>query len=112
MTVQLDGQRRVERISMQVQACAFGQASAALLERHSEAERMMRCRRPCRLKPMACRRDDASPSGRHCGPCSGAGTQRRHGAICCRSELCSPRWTLVVDAQPVVAGTRSCATPR
>jgi len=35
MTVQLDGQRRVERISMHVQACAFGQASAALLERHS-----------------------------------------------------------------------------
>jgi NifU-like protein involved in Fe-S cluster formation len=35
MTVQLDDDRRVHRISMQVQACAFGQASAALLERHS-----------------------------------------------------------------------------
>jgi NifU-like protein involved in Fe-S cluster formation len=35
MTVQLDEQRRVDRISMQVQACAFGQASAALLDRHS-----------------------------------------------------------------------------
>ena len=35
MTVQLDNDRRVDRISMQVQACAFGQASAALLERHS-----------------------------------------------------------------------------
>ena len=35
MTVQLDGQRRVDRISMQVHACAFGQASAALVERHS-----------------------------------------------------------------------------
>jgi NifU-like protein involved in Fe-S cluster formation len=34
MTVQLDDKRRVDRISMQVQACAFGQASAALLERH------------------------------------------------------------------------------
>jgi NifU-like protein involved in Fe-S cluster formation len=32
---QVDDQRRVERISMQVQACAFGQASAALLEKHS-----------------------------------------------------------------------------
>ncbi|HEX6783649.1 MAG TPA: iron-sulfur cluster assembly scaffold protein [Sphingomicrobium sp.] len=35
MTVQLDHDRRVDRISMQVQACAFGQASAVLLERHS-----------------------------------------------------------------------------
>ena len=35
MTVQLDHNRRVDRISMQVEACAFGQASAALLERHS-----------------------------------------------------------------------------
>jgi NifU-like protein involved in Fe-S cluster formation len=35
MTVQLDEQRRVDRISMQVQACAFGQASAALLDQHS-----------------------------------------------------------------------------
>jgi len=35
LVVQLDGQRRVERLSMSVQACAFGQASAALLARHS-----------------------------------------------------------------------------
>ena len=35
MTVQLDEDRRVDRISMQVQACAFGQASAVLLDRHS-----------------------------------------------------------------------------
>ncbi|MBW0007660.1 MAG: iron-sulfur cluster assembly scaffold protein, partial [Sphingomonas sp.] len=35
MAVQLDDDRRVERLSMQVQACAFGQASAALVERHS-----------------------------------------------------------------------------
>jgi NifU-like protein involved in Fe-S cluster formation len=35
LAVQLDGKRRVERLSMQVHACAFGQASAALLERHS-----------------------------------------------------------------------------
>jgi NifU-like protein involved in Fe-S cluster formation len=35
MTVQLDGDRRVERLSMHVTACAFGQASAALVERHS-----------------------------------------------------------------------------
>jgi NifU-like protein involved in Fe-S cluster formation len=35
LSVQLDGERRVERLSMQVHACAFGQASAALLERHS-----------------------------------------------------------------------------
>jgi NifU-like protein involved in Fe-S cluster formation len=33
--VQLDEARRVERLSVQVHACAFGQASAALLERHS-----------------------------------------------------------------------------
>jgi NifU-like protein involved in Fe-S cluster formation len=33
--VQLDPDRRVERLSMQVHACAFGQASAALVERHS-----------------------------------------------------------------------------
>lgn len=35
LTVQLDDDRRVERVSMQVHACAFGQASAALVERHS-----------------------------------------------------------------------------
>jgi NifU-like protein involved in Fe-S cluster formation len=35
LTVQLDDERRVERLSMEVQACAFGQASAALVERHS-----------------------------------------------------------------------------
>lgn len=35
MTVQLDEGRRVERVSMQVTACAFGQAAAALVERHS-----------------------------------------------------------------------------
>jgi len=31
LTVQLDEYRRVERLSMQVHACAFGQASAALV---------------------------------------------------------------------------------
>jgi NifU-like protein involved in Fe-S cluster formation len=35
LIVQLDADRRVERLSMQVHACAFGQASAALVERHS-----------------------------------------------------------------------------
>lgn len=35
LTVQLDDQRRIERLSMRVEACAFGQASAALLARHS-----------------------------------------------------------------------------
>jgi NifU-like protein involved in Fe-S cluster formation len=35
LSVQLDGRRRVERLSIEVQACAFGQASAALLARHS-----------------------------------------------------------------------------
>lgn len=35
LTVQLDEDRCVERLSMQVHACAFGQASAALLEHHS-----------------------------------------------------------------------------
>jgi NifU-like protein involved in Fe-S cluster formation len=35
LAVQLDEERRVERLSMHVQACAFGQASAALLARHS-----------------------------------------------------------------------------
>jgi NifU-like protein involved in Fe-S cluster formation len=34
LTVQLDDDRRIERMSMQVHACAFGQASAALVERH------------------------------------------------------------------------------
>jgi NifU-like protein involved in Fe-S cluster formation len=34
LAVQLDDDRRVEGLSMQVHACAFGQASAALLERH------------------------------------------------------------------------------
>ena len=35
LTVQLDRDRRVERLSIEVHACAFGQASAALVERHS-----------------------------------------------------------------------------
>jgi NifU-like protein involved in Fe-S cluster formation len=34
LAVQLDEERRVERLSMSVHACAFGQASAALVERH------------------------------------------------------------------------------
>ena len=38
LTVQLDEQRRVQRVSMKVQACAFGQASAALLARHSRGK--------------------------------------------------------------------------
>ncbi len=35
MSVQLDSEGRVEAISQRVHACAFGQASAALLERHA-----------------------------------------------------------------------------
>ena len=35
LSVQLDDRRRVERLSMKIHACAFGQASAALVERHS-----------------------------------------------------------------------------
>lgn len=35
LAVQLDDDRRVKRLSMKVHACAFGQASAALVERHS-----------------------------------------------------------------------------
>ena len=34
LAVQLDDDRRVQRLSLEVHACAFGQASAALLERH------------------------------------------------------------------------------
>jgi NifU-like protein involved in Fe-S cluster formation len=34
LTVQLDADRRIERLSLQIRACAFGQASAALVERH------------------------------------------------------------------------------
>ena len=35
LLVQLDEDRRVERMSMTVHACAFGQASAALVEKHA-----------------------------------------------------------------------------
>jgi NifU-like protein involved in Fe-S cluster formation len=35
ISVQLDGDRRIVAMSQQVHACAFGQASAALLERHA-----------------------------------------------------------------------------
>ena len=35
IAVQLDSDGRVEAISQRVQACAFGQASAALLEQHA-----------------------------------------------------------------------------
>ena len=35
LTVQLDGHGRVAAISQKVQACAFGQASSALMERHA-----------------------------------------------------------------------------
>ena len=34
IAVQLDDDRRVERLSIDVHACAFGQASAALVEQH------------------------------------------------------------------------------
>jgi NifU-like protein involved in Fe-S cluster formation len=34
VAVQLDGERRLEMISQQVHACAFGQASAALIQQH------------------------------------------------------------------------------
>ena len=34
ITVQLDDDRRIKHLSMRVQACAFGQASAALVEKH------------------------------------------------------------------------------
>jgi NifU-like protein involved in Fe-S cluster formation len=35
IAVQLDGDRRVQKISQQVRACAFGQASAALVQQHA-----------------------------------------------------------------------------
>jgi NifU-like protein involved in Fe-S cluster formation len=35
IAVQLDDERRVQLVSQQVHACAFGQASAALLEMHA-----------------------------------------------------------------------------
>jgi NifU-like protein involved in Fe-S cluster formation len=35
VAVQLDGERRIELVSQQVHACAFGQASAALVERNA-----------------------------------------------------------------------------
>ena len=35
LSVQLDSEGRVEAISQRVNACAFGQASAALMERHA-----------------------------------------------------------------------------
>ena len=38
LAVQLDCERRVEALSMTVQACAFGQASAALVEQHGRGQ--------------------------------------------------------------------------
>jgi NifU-like protein involved in Fe-S cluster formation len=35
LSVQLDRERRVQQLSMKVHSCAFGQAAAALVERHS-----------------------------------------------------------------------------
>ncbi|MFL6736003.1 MAG: iron-sulfur cluster assembly scaffold protein [Sphingomonas sp.] len=35
MIVELDGERRIRMISQQVNACAFGQAAAALVQQHS-----------------------------------------------------------------------------
>ena len=35
MAVQLDADRRIERLTMRVHACAFGQASAALVHQHA-----------------------------------------------------------------------------
>lgn len=34
VAVQLDAERRLERVAMRVHACAFGQASAALVDQH------------------------------------------------------------------------------
>jgi NifU-like protein involved in Fe-S cluster formation len=39
LAVQLDDERRVERLTMDVRACAFGQASAALVEKHGVGRR-------------------------------------------------------------------------
>lgn len=36
VAVELDPDRRIRAISQQVQACAFGQATAALVERHAQ----------------------------------------------------------------------------
>ena len=35
LAVQMDDHRRIEQLSMQVHACAFGQASAALVQQHA-----------------------------------------------------------------------------
>ncbi|HET8750176.1 MAG TPA: iron-sulfur cluster assembly scaffold protein [Sphingomicrobium sp.] len=35
LAVQMDDERRIERLSMEVHACAFGQASAALVQQHA-----------------------------------------------------------------------------
>jgi NifU-like protein involved in Fe-S cluster formation len=35
IAVQLDGDRRIQMLSQQVHACAFGQASAALVQQHA-----------------------------------------------------------------------------
>ena len=76
-------ERRVERLSQQVQACAFGQASAALVERHSRRPRRTtsvarRCSALSRWLPSE--HDDDERLAGHCGARAGAPTGR-HGAI-------------------------------
>lgn len=83
MTVQLDDERRVERLSLRVQACAFGQASAALVERHSRgrthdevAEAMLALSRW-----LACEHDNADGWPGVAALSPARDRKARHGAI-------------------------------
>ena len=83
LCVQLDEERRIERLSMDVHACAFGQASAALVERHSRgrthdevAEAMLT------LSRWLSDEQEESPGWPHLTALAPARSRRaRHGAI-------------------------------
>ena len=123
LAVQLDEDRRVDRLSMTVQACAFGQASAALVERHqsgrSHDEVSRRCSRSAAGLPAS--RTTRRLAG-HRGAGAGAFAARRATARSCfRSAPCWPRSRTpgddaggdrASDHARSSKAARSCSAPR
>ena len=82
LVVQLDGQRRVQRVSMKVQACAFGQASAALVARHSRGRTHDEVSEAMLALSHWLAEDCSEPNWPGIGALTPARTKRaRHGAI-------------------------------
>ena len=80
--VQLDGEGRIEAMSQQVHACAFGQASAALLDAAATGAKRSEVDRRTIGWPLARRRDDQRATWPGLDALAPARSRTsRHGAI-------------------------------